>query len=337
MLAAVMAVAGLAVGSWLYAGGAPAKKGAAAVGAAKGAPKAEKPKAPEEPDDGIQGMYVAAAGPGKVEAKVIGQGAGEFKVLLSAGGKAVELTGKLDGGKVPLKGAAGETGTIADKKLTAEAAGTKFDLAYTVPKSPTEGEKPPAGAVILLAYEPGKAPSLDQWTNDTWVANPDGSINKGKGDNKTKQPLADMQLHVEFMCPYMPQARGQARGNSGVYLMDRYEVQVLDSWGLPVADNDVGGLYKVATPKVAACFPPLVWQTYDMTFHAPKFDASGKKVKDATVTALLNGVKIHDNVTIPGPTGGAASKEEAREAPLRLQDHGNTVKFRNIWVVPLKD
>jgi hypothetical protein len=135
----------------------------------------------------------------------------------------------------------------------------------------------------------------------------------------------------------MPTKRGQDRGNSGVYLMDRYEVQVLDSFGLVPQDNECGGIYKVATPKVKASFPPDVWQTYDITFRAPRFDAQGKKVKNATVTVVQNGLTIHENVEIPGPTGGAVGGPEAKEAPLRLQDHGNPVRFRNIWALPLKE
>lgn len=343
---AVWMVVGLVVlgaGTFSYAAAAGAKAPAKAD-APKAPAKPEAPKPAEEPDDGIQGLYEGTLGADKAEAKVLGQGGGAFKVLLTAGAgvKAVnaELNGKLADGKVALAGSAGGTewtGTIADKKLTVEAkGGAKAALALAVRKSPTLGEKPPAGATVILPFEEGKAPVMDEWANATWVANPDGSMNKGRGDNKTKKSFGDMRLHLEFQCPYMPAARGQGRGNSGVYLMDRYEVQVLDSFGLEPKDNEVGGIYKVAVPKVNACLPPGQWQTYDMVFTAPKFDASGKKVKPATVTVMLNGLKIHDNVEIPGPTGGAASKEEAKEAPLRLQDHGNTVKFRNIWVAAPK-
>lgn len=330
--------------------------GVAALAADTGAPKAAakdakakapaKPKPPEEPNDGIMGAYVGAFAPAaggaaaKAEAKVIGEGGGAFRVVLVAGegDKALkaELTGKADGKKVAIDGG-GWKGTIdGGQTLVAESKDGKVDLKYTLLKSPTEGAKPPAGAVILLPFEPGKAPSLDEWTNATWIANPDGSMMKGTGDNRTKKEFADLQLHIEFMCPYMPAARGQARGNSGVYLMDRYEVQVLDSYGLPPKDNEIGGLYKVSTPTSNASFPPLTWETYDITFHAPKLGADGKKSKPAAITVVLNGVTVQDNVEFPKPTGSSAGKPEVEKGPLRLQDHGNTVRFRNVWVKELK-
>jgi hypothetical protein len=323
----------LGFASWLFAA-----EGAAAP---KAAPKAEAPKASEDADDGIQGLYVGTLGGAKAEARVIGLKDKTYKVILTSGAGAgavkVELSGKLDGGKVALSGAAGEMATVADKKLTGETKGGKFELAYTVPKSPTEGAKPPAGAIVLLPYEEGKPTTFAEWTNDTWVANPDGSMQKGKGDNMTKKPLGSVQLHLEFRCPYMPGATGQGRANSGVYMMDRYEIQVLDSFGLAPQKNDCGSIYTQIAPKVNACFPPLVWQTYDITWHAPKLGADGKKVKNVTVTVVLNGVAVHDNIEVAGPTGSSKNKPEVAEAPMRLQDHGNAVRFRNIWVKPLAE
>ena len=111
----------------------------------------------------------------------------------------------------------------------------------------------------------------------------------------------------------------------------------VSSFGNPSKDDECGGIYKVATPKVNASFPPDVWQTYDIIFRAPRFDAQGKKVKNAAVTVVQNGLTIHENVEIPGPTGGGAGGPEAKEAPLRLQDHGNPVRFRNIWALLLKE
>jgi hypothetical protein len=338
---AAIAIVALASRLWL----------SATAAHAAGAGKADIVRPGEEPDDGIQGLYVGtftAAGESTArptEARVLGEGGGNFRALLTAGegDKTVpfELSGKLDGGKVALTGKVGTydvTGKIADRKLTAEAkGGGKYVLTYTVSKSPTEGQKSPAGAIILLAYSPHKAPSLAEWANNSWEALADGSMVKGGGDIRTKRGLGDMQLHLEFRCPYLPTKHGQERGNSGVYLMDRYEVQVLDSFGLVPQDNECGGIYKVATPKVNASYPPDVWQTYDITFRAPRFDAQGKKVKNAAVTVVQNGLTIHENVEIPGPTGGAVGGPEAKEAPLRLQDHGNPVRFRNIWALPLKE
>ena len=157
----------------------------------------------------------------------------------------------------------------------------------------------------------------------------------GTGSIVTKRQFKDFKLHIEFRTPFMPKARGQGRGNSGVYLQGRYEVQVLDSYGLEGQDNECGGIYKVGAPLVHMCLPPAQWQTYDITFRAPRFDNAGGKVDDAVVTVVHNGVAIHDQRKIPGPTGGALDTNVAEPGGLYLQDHGNPVRFRNIWLVEL--
>jgi hypothetical protein len=317
------------------------------AGAWAGAAQKAAPKATDEPDDGIQGVYQGAdalkAVSVKDEAKVIGQGGGEFKVILTADkGRAVELTGKLEGGKVALTGAGGESGTIADKKLSVTVGDKKYELAYKVIKPPSLGQKPPAGAVVLLPFEEGKKTNLDAWVAlkggpATWVPQEDGSVLiMGGGDIQTKQEFTNVVLHVEFRCPYMPAARGQGRGNSGVYLQSRYEVQVLDSFGLAPKDNECGGLYSVATPKVIASLPPARWQTYDITFHAPTVE-NGKIVKPATMSVAHNGIQIHRDVKIDHVTTAGVGGPIKSPAPLMLQDHGNPVRFRNIWLVELKD
>ena len=149
---------------------------------------------------------------------------------------------------------------------------------------------------------------------------------------ETVDPVRDFYLHLEFRTPYMPQARGQGRGNSGVYIQGRYEVQILDSFGLTGLNNECGGLYTKKAPDVNMCLPPLAWQTYDLDFRAARFDASGRKTVPARITAWHNGVVIHNNYELPNKTGaGAPEGPDAR--PIKLQNHGNPVHFRNIWLL----
>jgi hypothetical protein len=329
-------VAVLALGTGLWA---TAAEKAAPRAAGEKAAKPTAAKATQEPDDGIQGLYFSGdPAAAKAEAKVIGQGGGAYKVILTVGsGPALELTGKLEGGKVVLTGGAGESGTIADRKMTVTVGNRKFELAYTVVKPPALGEKPPAGAIVLLAFQEGKKPSLDAWDPPAWTPLDDGSMEVSKGDIRTKQEFGDFELHLEFRLPYEPAGKGQGRGNSGVYLMDRYEIQILDSFGLVPKNNDCGAVYTQVAPKVNACLPPGCWQVYDITFHAPRFDADGKKTKDAVVTVVQNGVTVQDHTVIKGPTGSAKGKPEVKKATFHLQDHQHKVQFRNIWLVELKD
>jgi hypothetical protein len=155
------------------------------------------------------------------------------------------------------------------------------------------------------------------------------------GDIQTKAEFQDFQLHVEFNVPLMPNARGQARGNSGVYLQGRYEIQVLDSFGLTPGEGDCGALYGFATPLANACRPPEQWQTYDVLFRAARFDEAGKVVEPPRVSVLQNLVWIHDNVVLGGRRAARLTRERHQAGPILLQDHGNRVRFRNIWIRPL--
>ncbi|RYZ50160.1 MAG: DUF1080 domain-containing protein [Sphingobacteriales bacterium] len=155
-------------------------------------------------------------------------------------------------------------------------------------------------------------------------------------DNRTNQEFGDIKLHLEWMTPLKPEARGQERGNSGVYLQDRYELQVLDSFGLDSKDNDAGGIYQITTPLENASLPPGQWQTYDITFRAPRLYTDGTIAKSPVITVLHNGVVIQKNIEIPRSTGGAVEGIVAK-APIRLQDHGNPVRYRNMWVQELTD
>lgn len=192
-------------------------------------------------------------------------------------------------------------------------------------KSSTLGEKPPAGAVVLFD---GK--SVDEFIG-------------GKLDGEllvqgvtSKQKFKDFSLHLEFMLSYMPTERGQGRANSGCYCQGRYEVQILDSFGLTGENNECGGIYSVKKPDVNMCFPPLSWQTYDIDFTAAKYDAKGTKTADARMTVKHNGIDIHKDVAVPKATTAAPVAEGPEPGPLYLQDHGNPIRFRNIWVVERK-
>ena len=203
----------------------------------------------------------------------------------------------------------------------------------------TQPAAKPDGAVMLFD---GTQDSLTKnWTNrkgkdPDWIV-ADGEMTSKKLDIVSKEKYQDFQLHVEFCEPKLgPEVKGQERGNSGVYLQGRYEIQVLDSYGLPPSKVDCGAIYDRKAPDVNACLAPGEWQTYDITFTAPKFDADGKKTANARVTILQNGKKIQDDAEIAGTTGDALSKESAKPGPVRLQYHGNSVKFRNVWIVPGK-
>ncbi|MBN2296188.1 MAG: DUF1080 domain-containing protein [Pirellulales bacterium] len=192
-------------------------------------------------------------------------------------------------------------------------------------KSPTMGAKPPKDAVVLF-----DGTTAENFKNGRIVEN------KLLAEGVTsKQQFGDHHLHLEFRTPYMPTARGQARGNSGCYVQGRYEVQILDSFGLEGKDNECGGIYKIAVPAVNMCLPPLSWQTYDIDFTAPKFE-NGKKVKNARITIVHNGVTIHNDIELPSHTAGGISAEKSGPGPVYLQNHGNPVRFRNIWVKPKK-
>ncbi|NOR34724.1 MAG: DUF1080 domain-containing protein, partial [Bacteroidales bacterium] len=133
----------------------------------------------------------------------------------------------------------------------------------------------------------------------------------------------------------------QGRGNSGLFLQDFYEVQILDSYGFDGIWNDCGALYKMAPPKVNACYPPGQWQTYDITYKSPVFDPSGKKLSNAFITVILNGVTIHNNTELVHPTANSQSQRKkdvvpSTPAPIKIQDHSNLVKFRNIWLTELE-
>lgn len=197
--------------------------------------------------------------------------------------------------------------------------------------------KPPENAKVLFNGKDLKNWHTREGKPAGWDVS-DGvmTVVKGTGDIVTDEKFTDFRLHLEWMEPDMPEATGQAKGNSGVYLQGRYEIQVLDSYGIEVPGRgDCGGVYDQFAPLVNACKPALEWQSYDIIFRAPRFDDNGEVESQARVTVLQNGVVIQNNVEVEGPTGGAMDDKLDEPGPLLLQDHGNPVKYRNVWLVPL--
>jgi len=293
-------------------------------------------EAKADPDFSVQGEYVGegqlpGGAKGKIGSQVIALGGGKFRVVVYQGGlpgdgwkrgdprlfldgqrkdTVTELSGKELSGKI-----VGERMTLADPNGANKAELTRFER-----KSPTLGAKPPTGATVL--FDGSGVENFDH-----------GTISKEKtlcGGVTTKAVFdGSYKLHLEFRLSWMPEARGQGRSNSGVYLHDCYEVQVLDSFGLEGQHNECGGLYSIAQPKVNMCLPPMQWQTYDFDFTAPKYE-DGKKVSNAKAIVRHNGVVIHD-VELPRGTPGRKG-EGPGPRPLHLQGHGNHVQYRNIWV-----
>jgi prepilin-type processing-associated H-X9-DG protein len=202
---------------------------------------------------------------------------------------------------------------------------------------------PPSDAIVLFD---GK--SLDHWRSANDVGGParwklvDGAMEvvAKTGSIATTQGFGDVQLHLEFREPTPPKGESQERGNSGVFLMGRYEVQVLDSYhNVTYADGHAAAIYGQYPPLVNASRPPGEWQTYEIVFHRPRFDAAGKVAAPARMTVIHNGVLVQDNAVLSGPTANKARPPYAKHPdalPLTLQDHGDPVRFRNIWIRKLE-
>jgi len=286
----------------------------------------------------------------KASAKVIAEGPGYYRVVVQAESLApgeptaqFEIYGVQQGTRVNLFGRANAAhwhGTIAGDKLVADPGyyGMDVELRKAVRKSPSEGAPPPAEAVVLLPFSPGQAPDISAWNGGPWKPQGDGSLqcDPGKGSITTKRSFGDMKLHVEFWLPLMADSFGQGRANSGVIINNIYEIQVLDSFGLVPSTGDCAAIYSQTRPKVNACFPPEQWQTYDITFRGPRMNPDGSVREKARVTVEHNGIKVQDDIPIDGATAGhepGKPPANAATGPLQLQDHGNRVRYRNVWLV----
>lgn len=203
--------------------------------------------------------------------------------------------------------------------------------------TPGKGTQPPSDAIVLY----GGANDAENWTHETsgpikWKAEDILTTEPRAGGIKTKQAFGDIQLHIEWRTPEVVVGEGQGRGNSGVFLMGKYEVQVLDSYENETYYNgQAGSIYKQHIPLVNASLPPGMWQTYDIIFKAPTFKDDGSVESPAYVTVIHNGVLIQNHVALKGPTkfiGKPKYESHPEKLPLMLQDHSNPVSFRNIWV-----
>ena len=303
----------------------------------------------EDPDFAVQGEYLGMAINPESRRnemfgiQVIALGGGKFRAVAHWGGlpgegwvaseKKDQWEGERQDG-VPTIRAGNVTLTIENRELTISK-GTRLvgKLDKVDRESPTIGKKPPEGAVVLFDGTEG---SLASWKKGARRTR-DGLLMQGVTSERT---FGDHTLHLEFRLPYAPTARGQARGNSGLYVQGRYEVQMLDSFGLEGRNNECGGIYGVKAPDLNMCYPPMRWQTYDVEFTAARFDESGKKTAPARMTVRHNGVIIHKNVEVRKHTRAAPVKEGPGKGPgkgpVYLQNHGNPVRYRNIWVVERK-
>jgi len=317
------------------------------------------------PDFQVQGEYVGDDADGhKLGCQVIALGGGSFQAVLLPGGLPGDgwdgkqkslLEGTLEGEQAVFKSAEGKrkylaqspsefsatsqfppegqknaTATLRGGALTVKfSGGREVALKRVERKSPSMGAKPPEGAIGLF-----DGSNTDEWTGGR-VDEKTKFLNTDGADILTKRKFNNYTMHIEFMLPYRPDARGQGRGNSGFYQVDHYEVQILDSFGLDGKNNECGGVYTKAEPKLNMCYPPLAWQTYDVEF-TNAVSENGKKVKNARMTLKHNGTVIHDDLEITGTTGGSRSDPEGTPGPIKLQGHGNPLQYRNVWIVEKK-
>lgn len=266
--------------------------------------------AKEDADFAIQGEYKSDTH----GIQVIARGNGKFQAVFYPEG---------------LPGAGWNGEDVERVDLTIDELRKRVDLDKKVNRmSPTIGAKPPKGATVL--FDGTKETFEKHWKSGARISD-DGLLMEGCTSIDT---FGDYSMHMEFRLPYMPKARGQGRGNSGLYHQGRYETQMLDSFGLEGKNNETGGIYSIRDPDLNMCLPPLVWQTYDVDFVAAKYDDDGKKTANAKLTVKLNGVEVHRDVELPRTTTAAPVKESPEPGPIYLQNHRNPVRYRNIWVLP---
>ena len=282
------------------------------------------------PDFAIQGEFRGKMGGDKVGVQVIALGKGKFQAVILPGGlpgegwdkkTRIRIDGQSSGEAVSFSNQGGWSASLAgDKFFGRNDHGDRIRTLRVHRVSPREGAQPPKEATVL--FDGKSAPLL---VNPRIT--PEGWLMEGVS---TKDGIGSCNLHVEFRTSFMPNHRGQERSNSGVFLDGRYEVQILDSFGLEGENNECGGLYSIQKPDQNMCYPPLSWQTYDIEFIEPKFRGD-LKVRNAVISVWHNGVLIHDQVQLPRTTVG--NKEGPILGAIQLMNHNDPVRFKNVWMV----
>ena len=297
-----------------------------------------------------------------VAAQVIPRGGGQYQInilpeLDQRCRPHAVVQAKVEGGRLRFD-EQGWTGELRGESFTGTRKTGDRQAAFAMKKatrlSPRLGAKPPEGAVVLFdgksfdQWEPsgrGSAGAKIPWqiVDGAMRAWPPVKEHTFGTAVRARRACLDFQLHLEFRLPLLPDVTGQNRANSGVIIEDYafHEVQILDSYGLPGYYDECGAIYNRAAPKVNMCAPPLQWQSYDITFHGPRFDADGKLVRRARITVDHNGKLIHNDLELRGPSGGRLPAY-ARTRPrtigrITLQHHGDPVEFRNLWLLDLKE
>lgn len=297
-------------------------------------------------DFALQGEYsgtVSNPGSGAepVGLQVVALGGGQFQATEFRGGlpgagwdwsTRSAFTGSRKDDVVTLSGTARKITLRGGRAWIWDGAGQRLgELQRVARRSSMEGTAPPAGAVVLFNGTRTNELQGGRVTDDGLLM-VGTDTKKTFGDCVTTRPYGDCYLHLEFRTPYVPEKREQGRGNSGVYIQGRYEVQILEAFGFEPKFNEAASLYRTRSPDANMSFPPRSWQTYDINFRAPRFDACGQKIANACITVIHNGVIVHNNVEIPNKTGGG-KVEGPEPLPLKLQDHRNPIEFRNIWII----